>query len=199
MKTDYKNLNSIESFAVVFAAAGLLLIGAIGFTALPEGKQVKVAQALEIFDMHEQLSAQAEGFVFLAYDLPQTFLSEFNTAFTEVAVVPYETILSWQKLGEDAKVAYGSILDYSEIIAVYYRQNFIEPNSAGVALLGAGKVSGASMTARFETEDWEVSLLENIIPPEIGNPKVDQDLRGRGYEPPALKEIFKKALMLMEE
>ncbi len=199
MKTDYKNLNPIESLAVVFAAVGFLLIGAIGFTALPEENQVQVATALKVFDMHEQLSAQAEGFVFLAYDLPQAFLSEFNTAFTEVAVIPYEAIQSWQEVGEGTKVAYGSVLDFSETVAAHYQENFIQTNSAAIAFANAGKVSGASILVEPERATPEALLLENIVPPEVTGLQVREDMRGRGYEPPDLKSIFKKSLMLMEE
>ena len=186
MQTDYKNLKLAESLAVIFAALGISLVGAISFTALPAKNQTQVATALQVFDMHEQPSRQwREGFVFLAYDLPQDFLGKFYTAFNEVAVIPYETILSWQELGQDA-------LDFSEQVAIAYQRNFLHENQTAIALAQEGEVAGASIVA-------EAPLLENIVPASIGRVKVADDLRGRGYEPPDIKKIFEQTLMLMEE
>jgi len=192
MKTDYKNLNLPEVMAVFFAVAGIALIGAIGFAVLPVRHQASVISAAQMFDMHEQLSAQAEGFKFFAYDLPQDFLGEFYAAFSEVAVIPYETVLSWQELRQDTLV-------FSEKVASAYEKDFLHENQTTVALFRVGKVSGVSVTAAPENETPPVMLLENIVPPEVKDFEVSEDLRGRGYEPPEIKKFFEQTLMLMEE
>lgn len=199
MKTDYKNLNAIESLAVFFAVTGLFLIGAISFATLPSRTQAQVATAIQIFDMHEQLSAQAEGFKLLAYDLPQDFLGEFYQAFTQVAVIPYETIQGWQELGEDAKVAYGHVLVFSETLAMEYEKNFVKTNPTTLALSITGKVSGESIIVESPETAPEAVLLENIVPPEVTAIEVKEDLRGREYESLEVKNIFKKSLIWMEE
>jgi hypothetical protein len=199
MKTDYNNLKLIDGLAVFFVAAGIVLIGVLGFNGLSPEDRNHVAQAVQVLDMHEELDRQAKALTFWLVDAPDYALSNFYVAFTEVATVPYETIAFWADLGQRTQTSFYNL---SDTLVVAYQQNFIDSSREAIMLAQSreGSVLGISDTRQYDTTESNIVVLENLIPPNLSEPpiKISDDPRMRGYRAPDLQNIFEK-IKLMEE
>lgn len=199
MKTDYNNLKLTDTLAVFIAAVGIVIVGVLGFQSLPSEHQTRVAHAVEILDMQEQIDQQAQALAFLLFEAPDDFFKEFYVAFGQVASIPYETIVTWQETGKQIQTA---IYDLSDTVGVAYQKNFIDSSRQAMAMSKSqpGIVLGISDIREYGSREPDTTILENLVPGDLTEPRIEitKDPRTRGYRAPDLKKFFEK-LKLMEE
>lgn len=115
MRTDLQNLNAYKSAVVVFIASGVMLMAGLIYSDISPEHRSNLLAGIKMLDAHEQVSQTIES-MNLILGLQQEFLSQFYTAFTQVAAlpegifeVPESYAQTWQKQFSPWKtIAYGA-------------------------------------------------------------------------------------------
>lgn len=179
MDTDYKNLDGFESAAITVAVAGILLIGTLAFLGLSYNQQSYFVSALNVLDIHEQAEQSAQDIQF-AMSVPEEFYKQVYVAFTQVAVLPDETVNSVIQWASNIQVAFSQFQNYSDQVTFEY--NFINQPARQIAYTNVipdlGLVAGAS-----------VDLSGSVLAPHCIPRQAEQVKSSAEYQPPDINLI----------
>lgn len=109
MKTNYQKLTGFESLAIIFAVVGIVLIGTMVISSLPEEHRQNISQAVQVLDMHE-VAARDFNTLQRGYGYYDEFLEKFYVAFTELLTIPDDDIEQAQEFVAMSKRAKQKIL-----------------------------------------------------------------------------------------
>jgi len=141
MKTDYKKLTWHDTCVVIMITLGVVLVGFELFVSVPETAQQRVVEGFEILDMHEEIALNFNRLDFVL-SVSQTYMEEFNLAFTELLVIPQEDLEFPNKVAS----AFENFLQFTETVAAAYQINNNIQNTS-LSLAPVGQVLGASVAA----------------------------------------------------
>lgn len=166
MKTNYQKLSLFEIAAIGLIAVGLVLIGLILFTNLSSTDQKRLTAAVQIFDLHEEVGAEARMIAFL-FQAQHEFYEEFYTAFSQIALLPAGDAEFLMEMGHQTALLVDQFAQYSDQIAINY--NWINQPAEFVP---SGQVAGVAITNEY-------------LSPPVNNFQV--------YEPPRVEwqQVFK--------
>src|SRR5579885_1380682 len=91
MKTNYQNLNLFETLTILMITIGISLVLIVGFSVLNHRQQQSVADALQVFDIHEQVGMTIVQ-MGNAYQLEDKLFNDFYVAFTQVTSIDPATV-----------------------------------------------------------------------------------------------------------
>lgn len=176
---DFQNLNKFEVAVVGMIVVGFIIFGLIVFCALTPRQQIYVADAIQIFDIHQQAAEAAQSVEFVV-NIPNEFYAQFYIAFAEVVTLPSETfevpteVIS--QISSNISLAVNELA--VEVATNYQKQNnFYASQAPEIQYDYTGKVAGAmiDLSDRLSTVTVLVSEPEkNLkIPYEYNGPNLN--------------------------
>ena len=163
VKTNYQNLSAFEMSAVVVAAIGLVLVGLQIFVTLPADKQMQVAAAFQILDVHNSVAGAYSGVAgtyALATDTMQNFYEQFDIAFVQTFSYP-------DTIGYQTQRIATAVANYSDSVAVSYRNTSNAENQNLGQVLGALIVNQQTEAPVSTVAQTPQSQAPNFIKPNF--------------------------------
>ena len=100
MKHDFQNLSTFDTATVIMIVLGILIVGLTGFLASPDAMAASIKDSVQILDTTDSWN-QSLHLITHVYNTQAEFYEQFYLAFTQVAVLPEQTLELPQKIVSD--------------------------------------------------------------------------------------------------
>ncbi len=124
---------------IVLIAAGIALIGLIVLMNLSPSDQKKLTQAIQVFDLHEQVQKDMHTIAFLL-EANHEFYEQFYVGFSQTAVLRDQDSEFLLEMGHQTALLLNQFATYSDQIAMNYNRS-----NQAAERVSTGQVAGASL------------------------------------------------------